>query len=527
MLKEILKRKENPEKVKPVLDETEKFLHNLENKFPTLEKFLKNEKNVLYVRKSSIDFVKKYLKNFNKWNVRELGYKLFDNLKINMEEDTSIKLIFLLFTDAVSELKPEAVPLVFFYNDYPLVKKHGIILDFNIMPFLIQTVEELSPEKKHKLVLKLYNEKELLINGISKHISELNFFILNLLDKVLYKEIIPFEDVIEKKAEKFEPNKETLKLIIKAVFSALTEKYLHQKEAFSGLLDKKQNVYFSKIKNYIKKNLEDKDEIIYLKETAKADEESTENRVIAVRSYENQKNVFDESLRRKEIPDIEKIENIFWLLGIEHINPVLLLRYYDTDDILYFIHDTFKQAQDEGFLTEDFKKQMRYFLLKLFQYPYISKGFLNKKILDKPINLLYENDFLLKGSYLYFTRRYDEFLEIENHIREKTQDIKLKKLLAGFYTNKISKEDLSGWLSLESSPEGQFLYHLFTGSLHTLPENNEYKYIADLYLVKADKNDIIKIIGEEGLYTLLLRILGFYPYEKTLLNLADIKFSTS
>ncbi len=519
MLKEFLNKN-----IEKELDKTESFLKNIEKDFPDLKTFLEDNKNILQIRKQSLSFVEKNLSDLDKWEIRSLSAKLFEKININIEEDSSIKFIFLIFTDAICEIHPEVVPLVFFYQGYPLVKKHGIVLDFDVLPFMVQTVDELSPEKKHQLVLKLYSEEELVLKGISKHLSEINFLILNLLDKVLYKEIIPFDQIVVKKGNSLEPNLENIKLAIKAVFAGLVEKFLNQKENLSSLLNQKQAAYYTKIKNYIKKTLEDKDEILYLKETAKADEESIENRTLAIRDYQNQKNVFEESIKREDVPIPEKIESVFWLLGIENINPVLLIRYYDTDDTIYFVHELLKQAQDEGFLTESFKEEIKHFLFKLFQYPYLSKGFINKKTLDKPIKILFDEENLLKANYFYFTRRYDEFLQIEKEIKEKTPELRLKQLLAKIYTGEFSKEELVGWISLENSKEGQFLYYLLTENLINLPLDNEYRYIADLYTVKASKEDIYNQIGEEGTYTLLLRILGFYPYDKTLLNLSDIKF---
>ena len=524
-IKDILEKKSNRDKVEVALKKSKEFLQKLGEKYPSLEEFLSDEKNILDVRRASLSFVKEHFKNLNKWNIRELSADLFSQMNINMEEESSEKFIFLLFTDAICEVKPESVPLVFFYNGYPLIKKHGIVLDFDILPFMIQTAEEISPEKKHKLVLTVYPEDSLVLKGISKHLSEINFFILNLLDKVLYKEIIPFDRLVTKKGNRLEPELESIRLSIKAIFSGLIEKFLHEKEKISGLLSKDYIAYFTKIKNYIKKTLEDKEEIEYLLETAKADEESIENRILAIRDYENQKNVFEESKKREDVPIPEKIESVFWLLGIENTNPVLLFRFYDTDDILYFLHDILKQAQDEGFLTEEFKEGIEHFLLKIFQYPYLSKGFINKKALDKPIKILFDDNKLLKANYYYFTRRYREFLDLEKDIKEKTPELRLKQLLSKFFEKEFDKDELIGWLSLEKSKEGQFFYHLFTNTLEQIPQDNQYSYVADLYTVKASHEDIFNIIGEEGTYTLILRLLGFYPYDKTLLNLSQHLFS--
>ncbi len=526
MLQELLYEKGNVKNLKEHLELAQNFFTEKKEIFPTLEDFLKDERNVLNIRRDSLSFVRKHLNKLNKWDIRLFASELFKNLNIKMEEDTSEKFIFLLFTDAICEVFPESVPLVFFYQDFPIVKKHGIVIDFDILPFMVQTIDELSPEKKHQLVLTLYSEEELVLKGISKYLSEINFLLLNLLDKVLYKEIIPFDKVVVKKGSVLQPDKDIIRFMIQAVFAGVVEKFLNQRENLSGLLNKEKTGYFTKIKRYIKKDLEDKDEVLYLKETAKADEESIENRLLAIRDYENQKNVFEESIKREDVPIPEKMESVFWLLGIENINPVLLVRYYDGDDIIYFLHNLLRQAQDEGFLTDNFKEEVKHFLFKLFQYPYISKGFINKKTLDKPMRLLFEDEKLLTANYYYFTRRYEKFLDIEKEVQEKTPELKLKQLLAKFYTSEFSKDELVGWLSLDTSKEGQFLYKLLTNDLSSLFETNEYRYVADLYTVKASPEEVANIIGEEGLYTLILRILGFYPYDKTLLTLAELKFET-
>ncbi len=523
-LKQLIKKKSDIRKISPLLEESYTFLKDLENQSGNIDEFLKDN-SILKVRRQSLEFVKNKLNKLNKWDLRLLNAQLFDRLNINMEEDTPLKFIFLLFTDAVCEVNPEAVPLVFFYNGYPIVKKHGIVIDFDVLPFMVQTADEMSPEKKHQLVLSLYREDELILNGISKYLSDLNFLILNLLDKVLYAEIIPFEEVVVKKEVGLQPDLENIKLIIKGVFSALVETFLNKKENLSGILNKKHAGYFTKVKNYIKSVLKDKEEVDYLKETAEADEESIENRILAVKDYENQKNVFEESLKREDIPVPERIENIFWLLGIENANPVLLLRYYDTDDTVYFLHSLLRQAQDEGFLTQELKEGIKGFFYKLFQYPYLSKGMINKKTLDKPVKLLFDNENLLKANYYYFTRRYTEFLEIEKQVKEKTPELRLRQLMSKFFTGEFSKDELTGWLSLEKSKEGQFFYHLFTDSLDSISSENEYRYVADLYTVKASVEEVSNVIGEEGVYTLILRLLGFYPYDKTLVNLLNLRFS--
>ncbi|WP_457641360.1 hypothetical protein [Persephonella sp.] len=523
---EVLDRRlKETEKVKRLTEKTVDFLKKGISEFKDIEDFLKDNRNFLKVRRSSIDFVKKNFKKSDKWEIRKVISQVFSALGLEIEKQNVDKIVFLLFTDVISELSPTPAPLVFEYKGYPLVKKHSIVIDFDLLPFLMETVEGLNSVKKHKTVFEIYGEDQLVTKGISKHISDLNFLILNLTDKVLYEEIIPFDQIVVQKEDRLQPDFNNIRFVIEAVFSGITEFFLGEKEILkTGLLNSDQSKKFVKIKNYVIRQLKNKDEFEYLLFAADADEESTEGRLYTVANYENQKNVFEESLNREDATNNDRIESIIWLIGIDNVNPVLLVRYFDSDDIVYYILDLLRQAQDENFLTDKFKHSVEIFLKKFFQYPYLSKGFINTKTLDKAMNILFGENLSLMADYYYYTRRYEDFLNIEKKIKEKTAQLQLKQLLAKHYTGEFSKEELINWLILIPLKEAHFLYNLFKNSLDTLPNDNEYRYVADLYTIKVSKQDIINIIGEEGIYTLILRVLGYYPYDKTLQNLAHVRF---
>ena len=520
----IQKHIKDRKKIDLAVENSINFIKEEASKFSSVEELVSDSNRFFEGRKSVVRFVNQEFKHkkFNKWEIRQAVIDIFDRLELNPEEDTPEKIIFMLFTDALSELQPTPAPLVFFYQGTPLIKKHGIIIDFNLLPELMQKIEELDATKKHQLVLELFPDDEIVREGVSLKLAQLNFLILNLFDKVLYEEIIPFEKVVIQKDGKLSVDKNIILFGIVSVFASLYEIFTGEKQQFKGSFYTAEfSKMFVKIKHFVKKQVEDKDEFLYLLTVSYYEEAGIENRLVTIRDYETQKNVFEESLRRQDVDTFEKIESIFWLLGIENVNPVLLVRYYNGDDIIYYLFELFRQAQDEGFSTGEFIGSMKLFLKKLFRYPYLSKGHLNKKTLDKPINIHYGEDNNFKTDYLYFTQRYEEFLETQ---KESNDDNRLKELFAKYFTKQISEDELVGWLALIKSNEGEFFYHLFNKALDNIPQQNPYKYVADLYTVKASHQDIFNIIGEEGTYTLILRLLGFYPFDNTLKNLADLRF---
>jgi hypothetical protein len=517
----------NPEKIEEVVRDSIHFIKNEASKFLDTDKLLSDSNTFFEERKAVTRFVNQHFKHssFSKWEIRKAVQDIFSGLDLELEKDFPEKIIFMLFTDAVSELVPSPSPLIFFYKESPLVKKHGIIVDFNLLPELLTKIEELDDYKKHQIVLDLFPEDEILIEGVSLKIAQLNFLILNLLDKALYEEVVPFEKITAEKNGKLSVDRNMLIFSVVSIFAALYEGITGEKQQFKGsFYTAELSRYFVKIKSFVKKLISDTDEFEYLLQASKLEEAGIENRVITIRDYETQKNVFEESLRRDDVDTYEKIESIFWLLGIRNINPVLLIRYYNGDDIVYYIFELFRQAQDGGFLSDRFVKESKSFLRKLFRYPYISKGLLNQKTLDKPVKLLYSEDPVFNAEYFYFTQRYDRYLDMQELIKEKNEDISLKNLLARYYLKEISKEELTGWLALSKTKEGEFLYHLFAENISGLPQDNPYRHIADLYTAKASRQDVFNILGEEGTYTLILRILGYHPFDNRLKNLADLRF---
>ncbi len=496
------------------------FSKFIEDEFVNFTSSIKDEKEkILNLRRNSREFLSKY-KNLSKWDIRSVMYYLLEEANIDLEEENLKKLIFFIFSDVLNEEFPETSPLALKYRDNILIKKHPILIDFDLIPELVEKINNLNDEKTHEIVLNIFNYDRLLIDGISKYISNLNFVILNLLDRILYEEIVPFEEIFQKSETDFKIDKTKLEFILENIFNALSELVLPKDKKFK-VKPKKENRAL-KIKKVVKEVLKDEKEKEYIFEVANIDEESFTGRLLQVRDYNIQKNVF-ENAKLSDIDNIEKLENILFLIGITNINPILLIRYFDGDDILYTIHKVLRDAQDKGYLTENLIKAFELFFYKLFKYPYISTRYFNKDILDKVFRLLFSENRELTLNYLYFTRRYKEFLDNFKDVNL-TPDLQLKQLLAKFFTNEFSLEETLSWLVLIPKDEAYFIFHLLKKSLDMLPQNNEYKYLADVYTMKTPKEHIVEAIGEEGFYTMVFRILGVYPYDKTLENLADITY---
>ncbi|ACO04142.1 hypothetical protein PERMA_0262 [Persephonella marina EX-H1] len=519
------KHLEDTSKVDKVVERSVDFLKKEIQSFRDLESFLKDSGNFLVIRRSCVEFVRREFKDLNKWETRKAVSEIFKKLDFKIDQQNLDKLVFLFFTDAVCETSPTPSPLVFDYNGNIFVKRHSIAIDFDLVPFLMESIENLNSVKKHQAVFKIYPEDQLVTKGISKHVSDLNFLILDLLEKVLYEEVIPFDTVVIHKGKELKPDLDILKLGIESVFSGITEYFLGEKEILkTGILNKKQSSIFVKVKNYVIDQLKDKDELEYLLFTSDADEESTEGRIFTVLDYTNQKNVFEESLKREDATVNDRIESIFWLLGIDNINITLLVMYFDTDDIVYYILELLRQAQDEGFLTERFKRSVKSFLENLFQYPYISKGFMNQKTLDKAMRILFEDDKKLMADYSYYTKRYDQFLEITKDIQDKDPYTQLRQLTARYLKGDISKEDYKNWLILIPSGEAHFLYNLFSDSLDSLPYDNEYRILVDIYKKGEFVEEGKDPSEEEKIYTMILRVLGVYPEEERLKKLLNLRY---
>ncbi len=500
------------------------FINATEAKYQTADF---NDTHILEDVKNYINrFVKKNIKGqFDKWIIRKAFYDLLSELNLNLEEQNIKKIIFILYTDFVSQNIPESTPLIFWNSDQPIVKRHPAILELDLYPNVIEGIINLNPEKKHQLVIDFYPDDLLLVEGISKYLAVMDYLIFNLFEKILFHEIIPQEQIAYLKDGKITLNQQNLKFVLESIFLSLLDIVSGEKTQIP--VAEKSSKNFIKIKNFIKRIFKDKNELEYLKLIAVEDERTTENRSALAVDYEVQENVFKEAIKREGVSEVGKIEAPLWLIGIGNLKIPLLIRYFDGDSILEYVDYIYNLSLKDKFNTPFLIKNLKSFLTSLFEYPYLSKNHKNKNLLDNLVSKLFENEELTESSYFYFTRQYDKFKEIATSIENKDNLLNLKTLFNKFYTDEISKDELINWLSLMQDETAQFFYHLLNNSLDNYPFNNHFKYVIDLYKVRASHNEIFQVIGEEKTYEMILKILGIYPFDKTLLNLANVKFELS
>jgi hypothetical protein len=468
-------------------------------------------------------FVKKNVKGqFDRWTIRKSFYNLLSDLNLNIEDQNIKKIIFILFTDSISENIPESTPLIFWNNDQPIVKRHPAVLEFDLYPNIIEGIINLNPERKHQLVIDFYPDDLLLIEGISKYLAVMDYFIFNLFEKILFHKVILEEQIVYRKEGKIILNQPNLQFVLESIFLSLLDVVSGEKTQIP--IVEKSSKNFIKIKNFIKRIFKDENELEYLKLIAVEDERTTENRSALAVDYSVQENVFKEAVKREGVSEVGKIEAPLWLIGLSNLKLSLLVRYFDGDFILEYIQYINDLSVKDKFNTEFLKSNLKTILKKLFEYPYLSKNYKNKELLNDFISETFKDDLAALGNYFYFTRQYEKFNEISKTIENKDNILNLKTLLAKFYTDEISKEELINWLSLMQDETSQFFYHLLNNSLDNYEFTNYFKYVIDLYKVRASHQEIFQIIGEEQTYEIILKVIGIYPYDKTLLNLADIKF---
>ena len=149
---------------------------------------------------------------------------------------------------------------------------------------------------------------------------------------------------------------------------------------------------------------------------------------------------------------------------------------------------------------------------------------MNQKTLDKAMRILFEDDKKLMADYSYYTKRYDQFLEITKDIQDKDPYTQLRQLTARYLKGDISKEDYKNWLILIPSGEAHFLYNLFSDSLDSLPYDNEYRILVDIYKKGEFVEEGKDPSEEEKIYTMILRVLGVYPEEERLKKLLNLRY---
>lgn len=408
---------------------------------------LTNEENFFNLKKEIVRQVNNILNKEkpNKWQIRDSVNNLFKLASIDLEENNIEKLIFLLITDAINERIPSPSPLYFEYRGHIIPKRNAIITDFELFPELKEKVNQLNPEKKHILVFKIFKDGEIISKGVAYYLSVIDYLIFLFLDKALYEEVIDINKILKEKDGNIEVSKKDINFLIDTIFSGLYEFFSGEKERFkASILDKDYSKYFIKGKKLIKESLSDEKEKELLIKIAIEDEKLSENKEDFVKNPEVQENVFKEASER-DVSNIDKIDAVVWLIGLNNLNMEIFFNYFSVDDLLKFLEDVEKDIETG---KDIFKKSIKDFVENLLNeyklYPVLKES---KNLED----FIEKNTDSLKTELLFIKEQYNEFLEKEN---KKDINTEIKKLFAKYKTGQIDKKEFLNWLSLYETKEG-------------------------------------------------------------------------
>ncbi len=412
-----------------------KFLKELESRYNSLEKLL-NEENFLEAKKEITRYINNLL-NKNKlsqWQIRKLVDDVFSKLGIELSEHSVLKVLFLLFTDVLNERIPSPSPLYFTVDGRKIPKRNAIITDFDLYPFLREKVFELNPEKKHKVLFEIFSDGKLASEGVSYYLSVFDYFLFLLLDKALYEEVIQIDEILVSKDKELTVDKDTLNLLLQFLFNGVYEFYTGEKQNLSLLKPEKAKSYV-KAKKLVANTLKDKNEEMFFIELAIDDEFLSENRKEYVRQEEVQRQVLQEA-KDRDVPEVEKLEAVVWLIGLENLEPELVFQYFDVEAFI----DTIKLIENDiNTDKETFEAALEKFLKELFSMYDIS---LDKKELLETLVQEHPN---LIPDYLFWTGDYDGFLTVE---KPTSPENDLKTLYAKYKIGEISKDEFKNWLVL-------------------------------------------------------------------------------
>ncbi len=422
--------------------EVVKFLKSEEEKFNSFEELF-NEDNFYQEKLKVVRFTNDLInKNkLSKWQLRQLVANVFEKSGINLETDNIKKVLFLIWTDAINERIPSPSPLYFPYHNHKIPKRHAIITDFNLYQFLKERTNELNPEKKHLILFSIWSEGDLIKEGVSYYLSVLDYLLFLLLDKALYEELILLDEIIEEKGKDLTINEKNLTLLVNILFSGLYQFYTGKKETLS-VLSKDKTKYLMKAKKFVKETLSNKKEEDYFKELAIEDELLSENRKEYLKQEEVQKQIFEEA-KHRQVEEIDKIDAVSWLIGLENLNPKVFFEYFLLEEFDKFIPIL---ENDVAVDKDKLYKGLKIFLDKLFNVLDLYKG-QNLSNVEKLIN---EKIPELKASYLFWKRDYENFL---NQALDESIDNDLKKLFAKYKLGQIDESEFKNWLVLFETKE--------------------------------------------------------------------------
>ena len=412
-----------------------KFLKNLESRYSSIEDLLREE-GFLEAKKEITRFVNAFLnKNkLSKWQIRTLVDDVFSKLGIDLTETTPIKVLFLLFTDVVNERIPSPSPLYFTVSGRKIPKRHAVITDFDLYPFLREKVFELNPEKKHKVLFDIFTDGRLVSEGVSYYLSVFDYFLFLLLDKALYEEVVPIDEILISQNKQLSVNKDLLNLLLQFIFNGVFEFYTGEKQALSLLKPEKAKAYV-KAKKLVSTTLSDEEEEKFLVNLAVDDEFLSENRKEYVKQPEVQEQVLQEA-KSREVPETEKLDAVIWLIGFENLIPEKIFQYFDGKT---FVETVIQIERDIKEDKETFLSAVESFLKKLFSQYGISV--LRSESLETLVNKFPS----LKSDYLFWAGRYDEFLKVDKPVSPEND---VKTLYVKYKLGQISKDELNNWLTL-------------------------------------------------------------------------------
>lgn len=330
--------------------EVVKFLKTEEEKFQSLEELFKE--NNFYEEKLKIvrftnDLINK--NKLSKWQIRELVAEVFEKAGINLETDSIKKVLFLVSTDSINERITSPSPLYFPYHNHKIPKRHTIITDFNLYQFLKERVNELNSEKKHLILFSIWTEGSLIKEGVSYYLSILDYFLFLLLDRALYEELIPLDEILKEKDKTLIVDEKNLAFLINILFSRFYQHYTGKKETLR-ILSKDRTKYLMKVKKFVKKVLSYEEEKEYLIHLAIEDELLSENRKEYLKQEDVQRQIFQEA-KQREVSGTDKIDAVCWLIGLENLVPEVFFENFSLEDF-----DNFLKLNLEENINNDLKK---------------------------------------------------------------------------------------------------------------------------------------------------------------------------
>jgi hypothetical protein len=381
-------------------------------------------------------------KKFDRWQLRELVNTLFETASIDLEVDSIRKIIFLLITDIINERLPSPSPLYFSYEGYLIPKRHAIITDFELFPFLKEEADKLYSQKKHLLVFKIFSDGEIIKEGVSYYLNVIDYLLFLLLDKALYEEIIPVDKILEEKSNVLQVNQKNLSILLNFLFLAAYEFFSEEKQNLKNLIFSNDLIKsFIKSKKLVKEMFSENKEKNFLIKLAIEDEKLSENRKNYISQKEVQENIISEA-KKREVPEIDKIDAVVWLIGLNNLDENVFFENFKLKDFIDFINLVENDIEED---KQSYKNGLKSFLKKVLNNFELTN--IDFTILENLIKSEFED---LYKDFLFKAGKYEEFLKISD--KENIND-EIKILFSRYKTGEIEKKEFENWISLYENKE--------------------------------------------------------------------------